>query len=299
MSAEDTGNAPSQESVDTGPVEIFVGTTPPVVETNAPKPDVTDVEVKAPKSTDSDDSDKGDQPDESRATKPRVNGVQDRIDELTRARRAAEREAEYWKARAADTSVQNPAPPADVKKPPVRADFDSDEAYEDARIDYRADQRLAERESQNAAKVQLEASEREAAKRATDYQARLSEARSKISDFDDVVNGATATVAPHVVNLLVDHDNAGELMYHFAKNPQDLEQLNELSAPKAALKMAEIALNYNSPAVKPAAVEKPTTKAPAPIRPIGQSRSTATPLEEQSMEDYVKTRKAQGASWAR
>ncbi|CAB4168751.1 hypothetical protein UFOVP580_28 [uncultured Caudovirales phage] len=299
MSAENTGDTSSSTpSADTSPVEIVLFGATPSAEPSTPKPDVTDVQVKSEKPTETKNSDDNSDT-ESLAAKPRTNGVQDRIDELTRARRAAEREAEYWKARAGDTSAQTPAPTADVNKPPVRANFDSDEAFEDARIDYRAGQLLAKREAAKAAAEQQEVVTKEATERAQNYQARLDETRQKHIDFDTVLDSATTPVAAHVADLLIDHDRAGDLMYHFAKNPTDLEALNDLSAPKAALKMAEIVFGFAPPPEKPAPVEKPTTKAPAPITPIGQGRSTVTPLSDLPMDEYVKQRKAQGASWAR
>ena len=49
----------------------------------------------------------------------------------------------------------------------------------------------------------------------------------------------------------------------------------------------------------PAAPDARTSKAPPPARTLGQGRSTTPALSDLSMDDYVKQRRSQGASWAR
>lgn len=270
----------------TGPVEIFVGkpSEPDTFDADAGKP----VEKAAPVA-ESGNEEQGD-PDNQRDEKGRFKGgVQNRIDELTRARREAEREAEYWKTRAgapANPPAQNAAPP----QKPVASQFQSTEDYVEALADWKVDQKLNQRESQQK-------QQETATAKVTSWQGKLESARTEIPDFDTVVNGADVPVAAHVADLLFEHDAGAKLMYHFAQNPSALEKLNGMSPTKAAFEIAKIATKFDAP--PPLKPDRTVSKAPPPARPVGSGRSTTPSLEEMNMDDFVKTRKSQGASWAR
>lgn len=304
MSAAETQTQDTTSAANTvaGPTEIFVAGQN-TADTNTVNVEVKEVKPNEKPAEKADDAGKADgaaeSGEETRTEKTKPNGLQNRIDELTRARRAAEREVEYWKARAnpGDDTAQNPAQPA-VAKPPVRENFESDEAFEDARIDYRVSQRIATEKAEEATKTHKETSEALAKEQATAWQAHLSSVKETIPDFDEVVDNSDLKVLPHVAQLMMDHDRGGELMYHFAKNPEALEELNGMTATKAAFKIHDIATSIHAPE-KPAVLEKPTTKAPAPVRPLGSGRSTVTQLADMPMDDYVAQRRKQGASWAR
>lgn len=232
------------------------------------------------------------QRDEKGRFKP---GVQDRIDELTRARREAEREAEYWKIRAQGTAPAAKAEAAaEVKQPPARANFQSDEDYVDALADFKVDQKLAQRE-QKQAEVQAQVS------KADSWQSKLASARTEITDFDTVMNSATEPVAAHVAELIMEHDHGAKLAHHFAQNPAELEKINEMTPAKVAFELGRLATKFEKQSAassEPAAAA--VSKAPAPAgRTVGAGRSTTPALGDLSMEDYIKTRKAQGAGWAR
>lgn len=307
MSAEDQGSpATPSTPTEAGPVEIVFETVSAPKEVAAPKADVTDVVPKAETTTTENDegSDSADAAD-SRDGKGRFKpGVQTRIDELTRSRREAEREAAYWKARAQGTdSAQSPAQSAAKPKPPVQSDFATLEEFQDAMVDFRVEQKVTEKftakeNEKNATDAVIE--------RANSWQSRLDSARAAISDFNEVMDTAEIPVAPHVADLLFEHDLGANLAYHFAKNPDVLTKLNTMSPAKAAFELGKIgdkleaaapAANADKPTLK--VVDKPISKAPPPAQTIGQGRATTPSLEDTSMDDYVARRKAQGAGWAR
>lgn len=298
MSAENQESSSSSAApAEAGPVEVFVGTP----RTEAAPADVTDVVDKnsvpndppaGEKPVEAAETDQEDR-DEKGRFKP---GFQTRIDELTRARREAEREAEYWRVRAQGTdTAKPPAQDAAKSEPPVRENFRTQEEYEDARVDFKVEQRLNREKAETAQLQQVN-------EKTNTWVSKLEEARKATPDYDTVMNNAELPVANHVAELLFEHDKGAEIAYHFAKNPADLTKINEMGATKAAFRIAEIAtsLKGSAPASDPVPTPaKKTTSAPPPARTIGQGRSTTPQLADLSMDDYVKQRKAQGASWAR
>lgn len=318
MSAVDQGSPATASGTDNapGPVEIVFETTSAPKELTAPKADVSDVVPKADKSTtdESTDSVNKDEQVEDRDSKGRFKpGVQTRIDELTRSRREAEREAAYWKARVQGTdSAQSPAQTAAQPKPPVQTDYATPEEYQEALDDFKIDQKV---EAKLAAKESEKTVTEAVTKRAMDWQSRLADARESIPDFDEVVNAAEIPVAGHVAELLVEHDLGAALMHHLAKNPEVLEKMNNMSPAKAAFEIGKLStvleaaapgsgtdissVTETKPSVTQKVVERSVSKAPPPSQTIGQGRATTPALDDLGMEDYVARRKTQGAGWAR
>lgn len=220
-------------------------------------------------------------------------GVQDRIDELTRARREAERDAEYWRTRA--QGPQTPAQKADPEGRPTRENFQSDEQYQDALVDWKVDQRLKQSEQRTNAN-------REAEKKASDFESRKAAAREEMTDFDDVVNAVETPVANHVAEAILEHPKGPQIMYQLAKQPEMIDKLNGMSPMHVAFELGEIAASAKA-ALAPTTSSKPADKVskapPPPARPSAAGRATIPSLDEMSMDDYVARRKQQGARWAR
>jgi len=301
MSAEDN------QVVDNGPTiftvegqEGHVSTAPVVEEVKVVTEPVTDktevVEVKKDTTAGSEEQVEQDNRDEKGRFKPTA---KERIDELTRARRDAERDAEYWKS-VAEGKIVPPAKAAAVEvKPneaPTRDQFESEEDFLDALTDHKVEVKLAEREQQ------AEQNKAQTTKVET-WQSKLAAARADIADFDSVMDAAELPVKPHVAELVMEHDHGAKVIHHLAMNPEQLEKINAMTPAKAAFAIAEIATQFNtaeatSPS-KPAVVKKVSEAPPPAARNVGSGRSTTVPLGEQSMEDYIATRKTQGARWAR
>jgi hypothetical protein len=297
MSAEERSTA-APAPVNEGPVIITVAGQEPEAQ-EAPAAAAAPA-TEAPKATGSEEP----APDGNRDDKGRFKGgVQDRIDELTRARREAEREAEYWRVRATGEApgAAKPATPAQPQQPvaPTRDKFATDAEYIDALADFKVDQKLAQRDQQ--AKVQTEATAK-----AQSWDQKLAAARTEIPDFDNVMDNSTAQVAGHVAELIMEHDDGAKVAHFFASNPDALEAVNAMSPAKAAFEIGKVAAKFAAAdAAKAAgssepAVEVKVSKAPPPAgRQVGASAATAPSLEDLSMDEYVARRKSQGASWAR
>lgn len=237
------------------------------------------------------DADKAAQEAHERDEKGRFKGVQPRIDELTRARREAEREAAYWKAVAngqGEGSAQKAAP-----EKPTPDKFDDYGAYVEALTDWKADQVVSKRMSERAQAQQQEV-------RTTTWNERQAAARTAMPDYDEVVGSSETPIASHVAEVILESDHGPALAYHFARNPEVLTRLNSMSALQAAREVGRIEASLASPTTQTAASSVKTTTTPKPASTTAsQGRTTTVDPAKMSMDEYRKYRAGQGARWAR
>jgi hypothetical protein len=276
------------------------GTTPPAP--SIPDPNETP-EAKAAREAQ-------DRDDQGRFRRP----AQERINEAVRKQREAEREASYWRGRAEGGKKPDAAPAADEPKPKPTADqFDDYGAYVEALTDWKAEQRVTQ------AFQQRETTERQQTveeTRAANWSKGIDAVLKIHPDYHDVMAVSDVPVAQHVQDLLLDSEMGPRLAYHLDRHPDVADRLNKMSPTAAAREIGRIEASFTPipaseeppadttatdtarPAV-PAAAKPRTTAAPPPAKPTGSGRSAQIPLEKQSMDQYVATRIADGASWAR
>lgn len=227
-------------------------------------------------------------------------GVQSRIDELTKARHEAEREAAYWKGRASSDQekAQTTAPEAASPKP-TPDQFDDYGDYVESLAEWKADQKinqaLSEREAKAAQRQQAEAI-------ASTWEQRQTQARASFPDYDAVVGGSDAPVAQHVAEAVQDSEHGPALAYHLAKNPEVLANLNGMSPRQADREIGRIEERLAGQAK---AVEIPaakTTQAPKPAAvTLSQGRSTTPDPSKMTMAEYeaFRSKGPDKARWAR
>lgn len=147
--------------------------------------------------------------------------------EYNRGRLAEERAARLEREL---TRLKEQTRPADVAAedagPPKREAFETDEAYREALIDYRVDQKFKAQEIE-AQKRREEQAQAEAIAHA---KARIERAIELVPDFKEVTEAVDMAVPPHIASYMQDSDMFAELGYHFAKNPEVLEKLTEYTA---------------------------------------------------------------------
>jgi hypothetical protein len=197
-----------------------------------------------------------DNPEETTDDKPKKkHWAYDRIDELTRRRREAEREAEYWKAKA-NTSV----------------DFDALE-YEDG---------IAERVAQKTRKEQAETAEQTAHRLASEvFGHREAMVREQYPDYDAVTRSPNVTITELMAQVIMDSETGPEVAYHLGKNPAEAARIAALPPHLQARELGKLEATITAP--------KPAPKlAPAPVKPVsgiaaGGSRDPGT----MSMAEYA------------
>lgn len=217
-----------------------------------------------------------------------TDGVQKRFDELTKARRSAEREAEYWKGIASQKAHDDKEPTADQ--------FENYDAYIKA---------LATHAAKAAVSSAATATASQHVRTAEDsiWASKLAETQSQIPDYQAIVGASDQEVAPHVVEAIRAAELGPALVYHLAKNPELAVRLNGLSPARAAIELGRIEATLEAPPREvetPREIEvpaKPASNAPDPIKPIAAPRNTTVSLENADMTDYIAARRKQGARY--
>lgn len=201
------------------------------------------------------------------------NGVQERIDEITREKKELEElaESEYdarvlAQRRVAELEAQI-KPKVEEKKDdrPDRTKYKPEEAdkYENDLLAWNRRQAIAEFQAESAKQA---------------LQARLTAAaaaaRQDFSDFDQVIQRAarsTEAVPSHVGEAIQESEVAGHLAYHLAKHPAEAKKIFGLTRTRALLELGRIEEQYvKKPAADKPAVTTipPVTKAPPPVPAI-------------------------------
>lgn len=269
--------------------EAIVETTDGAVETPAIPRDEQGRFAEAPKDEAAAEPEEAEQTEEASEEQPedlhedrrRGKTAQDRINDLTRARREAERERDFYKGLVTQTT---PASPVEGAPKPTPASFETYDEYVEALTDWKVEQTI---NKQSSAKAQ----QTESMVREANWAAKLEEARQTLPDYAEVVGSSEVNIAPHVADALFDSDQGPALAYHMAQHPDLADRLNKLSPVKAAIELGRLEAALSTP------VAKPTTKAPAPVTPIRSAPTRQVDPAKLSMDEYIEWRRKQGASY--
>jgi hypothetical protein len=187
--------------------------------------------------------------------------AQERINELTAKQREAEREAEYWKAKATQAPQSEPAKPqpaaeADAEPDPANYTYgETDSAYIRDVVDYRVREGL-----RNYAQEQQQKTTAQTI--AQTWQSRVAEFASKTPDFEAVAYSDTPMTAA-MERSIVTSDVGPAVAYYLGKNPIEARRIAALNDPIAeARELGRIEARLSTPAQTPA---KTASDAPAPI----------------------------------
>lgn len=233
---------------------------------------------------------------EKRAKKP----ISERMSELVSQRKAAETEAQQAKREAAELrsrleAMSAQAAPVKEEPRPDRSKFANDEEYIEAVAEWKADQRLAKRE-QEQAEARSKAEREQLVKGWQDAQQR---ARAEIEDYDDVIKGSDVQLPGHLHQAILESDVGPHLAYYFAKHTDEAKRYAAMSPTKALRELGRLEDRLSEdadddlPAAKPSPkTEVEKSKAPPPITPVKDGRAV-DPGPAQSFEEYRTRRRAE------
>jgi hypothetical protein len=203
--------------------------------------------------------------DADEASRKPGQGAQKRIDELTRKRYDAEREAAYWREQA--LKQQPPAQPeatrtAAPQELPTLAQFGYDEMkYQAALIDYaaqEAERRTLERIREDQTRTQQAQGRSAFEKRQAEFLQAMPDYRAK------VLEDRNLPISTPMLEVIVESDQGPAIAYYLAENRDLAEQIARLPPVQAARAIGRIEarLEANRPAAAPQA--PPVSKAPPP-----------------------------------
>lgn len=209
---------------------------------------------------------------EEPATEEETNDVEDKPKKASGFHRRIQRfeaklsekdqELNYWRQLALDTGKAQAAPTKQEKL--SLADFDSVEDYVEARENQLKAQLLREVQ-ETAQKAQKEVQVRDS------YSSKVSEAKSLLPDFDDVMeDAADEPTAPETVQFCLESDVGPRIAYHLAKNPELHERINNMSPIRRVAELGKI----EDLIKKPVAVEPRVSRAPGKLTEVKGTAST-------------------------
>ncbi len=233
-------------------------------------------------------------------------GVMRRITRAVRDQRTAERkqrnaenDRDYYKRLSegkapAPGSRPEAAPQATDDPEPKLEAFDDLDQFQDERSKWVARQEVNRMNRETTAKNQQDEAERQAVERDAKWESNIDIFIEKagIDDFDEVVMDETrGFVAPAVADAIKDSENGPAIAYHLAKNPKESARINALSPLSAAREIGKLEAKLGTPKQPPA---KKTTKAPAPIAPVGGNNEIVEKdLSDMTMDEYAAYRRKQ------
>lgn len=220
------------------------------------------------------DEEKEEEEGESEKEEPKkpLKGFKKRIDRLSKRLSEREREIEYWKAEALK---KNPAPKETESSQkqlkdgePSEDDFESHADYVKALARWEYSQ--AKKEDQEKQKETEVKTQRQ--KLVEDFQSKVEKIKEAHDDFEEVMEAANdIPLSVAVETLLLESENGAELSYALAKNRDELKRICALSPLAAARELGRF-----ESSLKPRTEPKQTTKAPAPITPVGSKGNVST-----------------------
>lgn len=206
---------------------------------------------------------------------PLPKGVQKRLDRLTARLKAAEEELATSKG-----SRQQQPPPktgAQADPEPQQKDFKSWEEWHEAHT------RWAVRDEGRKGAEKSAADDAQARAKETydSHLERIEQARTTHDDFDEVVRAAPMfTFASPQGNVafqmaIIEAENGPEVLYHLAKNPEEMAKFADLSPVRIQLAIGKLSAALSPSSDKSGSVSKAVSKAPAPTSRV-QRPTTAT-----------------------
>jgi hypothetical protein len=192
----------------------------------------------------------------AKAARPKKS-YQERIDEMTRARREAERERDALRQEVEE----------------LRA------ASGDGEIDNEIIEQLVER------RLQERTARAKAEEAATTFESRMAAAAEKHEDFFEKVHeGANAgewSCTPEMLAAIQESEQAGEISYHLATNPDESRRIAALSVPSQIREIGKLEAKLEA-AAKADANPNPTPAANAVAKPQGKTVTSAPPPPPQA-----------------
>jgi hypothetical protein len=198
--------------------------------------------------------------DDAAAQPKRKHWAHERIDDLTRQRREAERQAEYWKAKATQSVDPNTL------------------EYEEG---------IAERVSQRHRQEQADTAKETAGQLAVEaFTYRETIARDKFADYDVVARNPNVPITPAMAEIIRDSDVGPDLAYHLGKNPTEAARIAALPSTRQAVELGKLEARVTAP--------KPLPKQPpAPVNPVsGIAAGGTKDPGEMSMAEFKAWREA-------
>ena len=213
----------------------------------------------------------------NRSVERRFQNLRNKLNDKDREIGRLQGRLEAMEEQMAGSRAQEPKPPAK----PQRDDFDTEDAYIDAMIDYRLNDSVEPRVER--ALSQRDTASREQSQKAhvdslqEAYLERLADAQGRYDDYDEVVQGSDIEVSGEMQMALLESEMGPDLVYYFASNPKEAQRVNRLSPASMGRELAKIEQKLEGGNKEPDDAQPPTGResAPRPIEPVRGTNGVA------------------------
>lgn len=213
---------------------------------------------------------------------------QERVNEITRARREAERRAESLERELTNLRQQNPAQhqPQSDKGAPKLEDFDFDiTAFANALTEYTVTKAQTHAES----RIQQRTQQEQAQKAQRSFEDRAEKYAAEHPDFDGAVSSLTKTVQfkPEVVETITASEHGPAVVHYLAQHLDEADDIARMPAHLAAAQIGRIESRIAS--TKP----RPVTNAPKPPPTLGGGAASSKDPERMTSDEWLAWRRKQ------
>lgn len=216
-------------------------------------------------------------------------GVEKRIDELTRLRRQAERESEYWRELALSKKAEAQAEPAPAStgKPTLEAFEYDQEKYAEALVDWKVSERLKAAEEAKAKQTQ---EEQQKTVRST-FAERQNAAMQKYEDYADVA--FNVPLSKPMEDAIMRMENGPDVAYYLGSNPEKAAEIRNMEPVHQVIALARIEAGLEKPNQMPERPKPQITKAPPPPSSVNANSPVSKDPEKMTIEEWTKWRNSQ------
>lgn len=200
------------------------------------------------------------------------NGVQARIDELTKQREDARREAQALRqelAKSKPAQAETITAPVAAAGEPDPDKFETNAAYMKAlaKFEIQEERKALEQKHETQKQQELESLLVERTKTS------ILSFKESHSDFDEVVTDEVKTT-PALERAILESEDPARLMYELCKNPEEHKKVIALTGDKLARAIGRFEAKFET--VSTETEPKTTTNAPPPINPVGSKSTNAS-----------------------
>lgn len=216
---------------------------------------------------------------------------QERVNEITRARREAERNWQSAERRAQELETQlaqykSQPSQSQGAEPPSLADFNYDtDAWSRAITQYAISQASTSAEQ----RLREQATQQTQAQVVQQFEERSRDFAAAHTDYDKAIEdlGRNVRFSPEVVEAIATSDHGPAIAYHLANHLDEADRIARLPAHLAAVQLGRIEAQVSAP--KP----KPVTNAPNPTPTLGGGTAAPRDPERMTVEEWMAHRNTQ------
>ena len=171
---------------------------------------------------------------------------------------------------------------------PDISNFDDYDEYLEAKVEYLADKKLADRAAQAQQLTQQQREEQEVQRRVQTYTERAHAFRESTPDFQAAIESVPQVLLkPNVVDTILRMEDGPQVSYHLAKNVAELHRISGLPEKDQVFALFEVSRKL---------AQKAPVRAPAPApapRPNGAGAAGQKSVKDMTAKEYAEFRNAQ------